>query len=252
MNQHRRHRNKSKSLYIWHRYAGLFAALFVIFITISGIALNHTDDLALKNKHVNSNFLLGLYNVQSPTVITQFVVGQQVIIQADDMLFIGDNNSLAINSSLVGGVIYEEFIVIALTDKLLLVDSAGQLLETLSKTDGIPNNISKIGLNAEQHVNVLAKNKLYRLDANLVLQAVPFDNNVTWSQNKPVSTAIKLAISERYRANIISLETLVLDIHSGRFFGSYGTLFFDFVGVILLFLACTGVIIWARQRPKKS
>ncbi|HIL92095.1 MAG: PepSY domain-containing protein [Cycloclasticus sp.] len=252
MNQHRRHRNKSKSLYIWHRYTGLFAALFVIFITISGITLNHTDDLALKNKHVSSNFLLNLYNVQSPTVVRQFIAGQQVITQADDILFIDGNNSLAINSSLVGGVVYEEFIVIALTNKLLLVDSTGQLLETLSKTGGIPNNISKIGLDEEQHVNVLSENILYRLDANLVLQVAPLNHNVTWSQNKPVSTINKLAISERYRANIISLETLMLDIHSGRFFGSYGTLFFDFVGVILLFLACTGVIIWARQRPKKS
>lgn len=59
-------RRKLTPLYIWHRYTGLLAALFVIFISLSGIALNHTDDLALKNQYLSSNFLLERYKVQPP------------------------------------------------------------------------------------------------------------------------------------------------------------------------------------------
>jgi len=76
------------------------------------------------------------------------------------------------------------------------------------------------------------------------------DHAINWSTAEHMSERETADISQRYRSNIISLETLLLDIHSGRFFGSYGTLFFDFIGIVLLFLAITGVIIWLKQARK--
>ncbi|ORU93258.1 MAG: hypothetical protein A6F70_05120 [Cycloclasticus sp. symbiont of Bathymodiolus heckerae] len=252
MSRQRRNRNKGLSLYIWHRYAGLFASLFVIFISITGIALNHTDDLELKKQHISTDFLLSLYNVQDPSVIIRFKTPQHTISQADDMLFINTSPPLSIDSTLTGAIKHADFTIIALTNKLLLIDADSQLIETLDGLDGAPNNISHIGLDEQQRVNVLANNAIYLLTNDLVLAPIAFNYNINWVKSATVSTADKNDISMQYRSEIISLETLMLDIHSGRFFGAYGTLFFDIVGGILLFLAFTGVIIWLRQRPKKS
>ncbi|ORU91353.1 MAG: hypothetical protein A6F72_02050 [Cycloclasticus sp. symbiont of Poecilosclerida sp. N] len=251
MSRQRHKRNKSLSLYIWHRYAGLSAAIFVIFITITGIALNHTDDLTLKNRHISTGFLLSHYSVKAPVVITRFKTASHTITQADDKLFINDSKAFSIRSPLTGATPYFEFTVIALTDKLLLTDSSNSIIQTLDELDGVPKNITNIGIDEQQRINVLADNHTFLLTGNLVLTSTPFNHNIAWSKPSAVSAADTEAISAQYKSGIISWETLILDIHSGRFFGSYGALFFDVVGIVLLFLAFTGIIIWSRQRTKK-
>jgi hypothetical protein len=50
----------------------------------------------------------------------------------------------------------------------------------------------------------------------------------------------------------ISLETLILDLHSGRFFGNAGVLFVDIVGLLMCILAITGLWAWINhQRLRK-
>jgi uncharacterized iron-regulated membrane protein len=46
----------------------------------------------------------------------------------------------------------------------------------------------------------------------------------------------------------ISLETPILDLHSGRFFGNAGVLFVDIVGLLMCILAITGLWAWVRLR----
>jgi len=250
MSRQRHRRNKTFSLYIWHRYAGLSAALFVIFISVTGIALNHTDDLSLKKQHIGNRFVLQHYNVQAPAKIIRFTTKKHTITQADDALLINNDNAISIEKTLVGAVEYGEFTLVALTDKLLLIDADNQLIETLSELDGVPKTVERIGLNEQRQVNIRAGNKTLLLSENLSLNTAPFNNTIKWSKSDTLSAEDKNNITTRYQSGIISVETLMLDIHSGRFFGSYGALFFDLVGIILLFLAVTGIIIWLRQRPK--
>jgi len=252
MSNKRHHRNKLNSLYVWHRYAGLLAALFIIFITISGVALNHTDDLALKKRYISNNILLDSYNIQAPTRILQFKTGKRTVTQTDGLLFVDSGDAITAETVLTGAVEFNDFLLIALTNKLFLVDADNQLVETLGDIDGVPNNITQIGLDNEQQINILANNQIYHLSADLSFQKIAWDYNINWLTEEQLSDAASITIIQRYKSNIISLETLMLDIHSGRFFGSYGTLFFDLIGIILLFLAFTGVIIWIRQRLKQN
>lgn len=249
MSKLRYSRNKIKSLYVWHRYAGLFAALFVIFITISGIALNHTDDLSLKKQHINSGLLLERYNIQAPASILSFETAHYTITQADGRLFIGDN-TLSTENTLVGALEHDNRLIAALTDSILLIDSTNQLIETLNELDGVPKTIEQLGFNKNGHLLILAQQTLYQLNDDLTVTAVAasIENDIIWSSPTPLSEEQISSFEHRYKSNIISLETFILDIHSGRFFGQYGTLFFDFVGLVLLFLAFTGIIIWAKQR----
>ena len=241
-------RRKLTPLYIWHRYTGLVAALFVIFIGLSGIALNHTDDLALKNQYLSSNFLLERYKVQPPTTIKQFRAEQHVVTQADDLLFINNSRPIATEALLTGAVKLENFLLVALSDALLLVDDNDQVVETLSSLDGVPNQINRIGLNDQQQLYLFSNHQMYHLSTDLYLNKVNETVPVQWMQEEPLSITTERSMVQRYKSNIISLETFLLDIHSGRFFGSYGVLFFDVVGIILLFLAFSGLIIWVRQR----
>jgi len=247
----RRRRSKVASLYIWHRYAGLFAALFAIFISVSGIALNHTDDLKLKKQYLSSNVLLDLYRVKAPTKVGQFKTAQHRISQTDAFLFIDDFQALSITSHVVGAIELNDILFIGLHDRLLLIDQQGQVLETISKLDGVPRNISRIGVNQQQQLIMLANTQTYQLTDDFNVIKASQAEDVSWSNATPISQQDKLKLTQQYRSRIISLETLMLDMHSGRFFGTYGHLVFDLIGIILLFLAATGVIIWFKQRPKK-
>jgi hypothetical protein len=249
MSKRRRSRNKAKSLYIWHRYAGLFAAFFVIFLSITGIALNHTDDLSLKSQHITSNTLLDLYRVQAPTHIWQVKTAQHTVTQADDVLFVNSGQAISIESSVVGAAMFDDFLIIALTNALLLVDANNQVVETLTELDNVPKDIEKLGVNGNGDIYLQSKQQLLRLNNDLSLQSHAEDVGISWVELKAISGQEESSIIQRYKSNIISLETLMLDIHSGRFFGPYGVWFFDFIGIILLFLASTGIIIWLKQRP---
>jgi hypothetical protein len=46
----------------------------------------------------------------------------------------------------------------------------------------------------------------------------------------------------------ISLETVILDLHSGRFFGQFGVLFIDLIGILICILSVTGLIAWINRR----
>ncbi|AGS40732.1 MULTISPECIES: PepSY-associated TM helix domain-containing protein [Cycloclasticus] len=250
MGNKRYRRKKFSSLYLWHRYTGLLAAVFVIFISLSGIALNHTDDLALKKKHLSSNFLLDSYNIQAPTWTRQFKTKQYTVTQADDLLFINSNEAMAIDSMLAGAIEFNDFLLIALTNTVLLIDADNQLVETLGTLNGVPANINRIGSTSDQQIHLLANDQIYRLTEALSFQKTTVDEQLHWASQEPLSKTALKAINQRYKSNIISLETFMLDIHSGRFFGAYGVLLFDLIAVILIFLAFTGVIIWIRQSLK--
>lgn len=248
MNSPRNKRKKFKSLYVWHRYAGLFAVIFVILITLTGIALNHTDNFALKSQHLSSKLILDLYNIQTPSKILRFKTNNRIITQADDLLFIDKNSVIPIEATLKGVYEFNGILVVALTNQLLLLDSNNLLVETLQAADGVPKNIDYIGMDAHQRFNIIANGRGYLLQNDLTLKKNQLSADYTWLNPEPISDILRDDINQLYRSKIISLETFVLDIHSGRFFGQYGTLFFDVVGFVLIFLAVTGVIIWLRHR----
>lgn len=251
MSRQRSKRNKSKSLYIWHRYAGLFAALFVIFLSVTGIALNHTDTLELKKQHISSPILLDRYNIQAPSSITHFEDGRRSVTQAGDFLFINNQYITSLDSSIVGVALLADFLIVATSNKLLVIDASNQLVETLREIDQVPNRLSRIG-SYDKNVYFQANNQLFNIDDEFTIKKTDLIQPIDWSTSSPLSKQDETTIIQRYKSNIISFETVMLDIHSGRFFGAYGALFFDFVGIILLFLATTGIIIWLKQRPQKN
>tara|TARA_R110002096_G_scaffold48842_14_gene129262 strand:- start:290 stop:778 length:489 start_codon:yes stop_codon:yes gene_type:complete len=157
---------------------------------------------------------------------------------------------MAIDSMLAGAVEFNDFLLIALTNTVLLIDADNQLVETLGTLNGVPANINRIGSTSDQQIHLLANDQIYRLTEALSFQKTTVDEQLHWASQEPLSKTTLKAINQRYKSNIISLETFMLDIHSGRFFGAYGVLFFDLIAVILIFLAFTGVIIWIRQSLK--
>ena len=50
----------------WHRRIGFTAAIFLLNLAITGIMLNHYDDLELHKKYIESDWIIGMYGIKAP------------------------------------------------------------------------------------------------------------------------------------------------------------------------------------------
>ena len=50
----------------WHRRIGFAAALFLINLAVTGILINHSDDLELHKTYVTSDWITKAYGIRSP------------------------------------------------------------------------------------------------------------------------------------------------------------------------------------------
>lgn len=55
-----------------------------------------------------------------------------------------------------------------------------------------------------------------------------------------------------YAKEILTVDKVILDIHTGRFFGKFGTLVMDASAIALLILSFTGIYMWYRRVPVKN
>ena len=58
-----------------HRRFGLGAAAFILFMVLSGLAINHSRDLELDQRHVELPLILGWYGIGEPENIRSYEAG---------------------------------------------------------------------------------------------------------------------------------------------------------------------------------
>jgi len=244
---------KFKSLYIWHRYVGLIAAVFVLILAVTGIVLNHTERLKLDSSFVESEWLLGWYGIDAPQVQKAYQLGSQWLTHVDDSLFL-DARRIDGDYSVppVGALSFPHFIAVAVAGKIVLVTREGEVIERLGGVQGVPSGMQKLGLLADGAIVIQAAHGYYLTDRDFLQwheekQAV----DVGWSVQTDVPVTLKEEIGRQYRSNELPLERVVLDLHSGRLLGSWGPLLMDAAAVLLIFLALSGVWLWAKQLIRK-
>ncbi len=244
-----RKKKKASTMRRLHRPVGAGAAIFVIFMVLSGIAINHSGGLGLDKRHLSQPFLLSWYGLDGPEQIHSFAVGNDWLSFAGSQLYLNDMPVETISNG-VGAVINGDLLVAAGSDELLLLDQAGQLIERSPWGPPGADVIESIGVFADGTVVVQSARQLWVTDAELLNWQPAEDTNITprWSSSEPVPLNLHEAITQQYRGNGPSLERVLLDFHSGRIFGSIGILVYDLLALAVGFLAISGVILWLRGR----
>ncbi len=257
MSRRRRHRLKLKSLYVWHRWVGLVAALFVIVLAVTGLALNHTEELELDARHVRTAWLLDWYGIAVPESVPAWRVGDRWISQWDRRLYL-DTRDLGEHPEgrLRGAVAWGDLLIVALDQALLLLTEGGELVEKLA-ADDLPGTLQGVALVRERPL-LLTNAGQYAGDDDLVAWQPQPDAAV--SPTAPASLPAELAerIAAHWRGTGLTLERVLLDLHSGRILGPAGVYLMDAAAVLLLFLSLSGGGIWIvravrnRQRGRKA
>ena len=244
----RKQQNGSRARSI-HRSLGAGTAIFVIFMVLSGLTLNHSNGLGLDRRHVSQSVILNWYGLGGPERIQSFDMGSNWLSFAGSQLYL-NGNSIATLSNGVGVVSSVELLVAAGSDELLLLDHDGNLVERLPWGPPGAGPIKALGLFEGNAVVVKTANRYWQADANL-LSWDTFDESrpvTIWSSPVTTPEHLRQAITLQYRGDGISLERLLLDIHSGRFFGGWGVIFYDLVALAVGFLAISGLVFWLRGK----
>ncbi|MCK5830685.1 MAG: PepSY domain-containing protein [Methylococcales bacterium] len=237
-------------LYKLHRYIGLSSAAVLIVVSITGIALNHTEDLKLDSQMIASNTILDWYGVNFSGNLTSFSTQNHWLTQLDQQLFFDDISIIKNKEILLGAIETDEFIVTGLSNSLLLLSLQGELIEQTSF-----ENIEKLGIDAQNNIIIKSNQDfMFSDDGLLSWRSYLNPNNltITWSKSTPPPKVIAQKIKNISRTSIIPLERVTLDLHSGRFFGLIGIIIVDISGLFLIILSISGCMIWLKHKLRKS
>ncbi|MDH5445432.1 MAG: PepSY domain-containing protein [Gammaproteobacteria bacterium] len=248
MTRHKRHhRIKLRSMYQWHRYVGVSVALFVMVLSVTGFMLNHTEALGLDKQYVKNAALLDWYGIRVPESIQTYKTSFGWVSQWHDTLMVNDRVVNKETAKLLGAVVYRDMLVIALQGKLHLYTPDLQLIETLGGVQGVPSGMWSIGLDDKQGLVVNSAHGSYLADKDLLQWQHTKTRAVKWSAPSTLPENIFIAMQEQYRGRSLSMERFTLDLHSGRLFGQLGVYLVDAAGMMLMFLACSGLWLWSMR-----
>lgn len=248
---HRRHqRFKLKSLYVWHRYIGLSAAVFVVILAVTGLLLNHTERFAFDSRHVQSGWLLDWYGIQAPETSESFAVGEAYITLFGKHLYHNLHEIEGDYEDLIGALRSGELLIVAVDQSILLLMTDGELVERLGGTEGVPSGMRRIGKDADGGIVVEGGHAFYQPDADFIdwhhWEGDPAA--VDWVKATTLPEPLYAELIDHYRGEVLPIERVLLDLHSGRIFGRYGYLIMDIAAVLLILLALSGTLIWMKRR----
>jgi uncharacterized iron-regulated membrane protein len=251
MTRHPKTRTRSRllrSLYIWHRYIGLSTALFVVVLSVTGLALNHTESLQLDTWHVQSDTLLNWYGIKAPDTIVSYRAGTHAFSQLGNSVYRDLQLLPSAEGALAGAVEFADLIVTGLEGSLLLFTASGELIEQLGPAAGVPAGIQAIGSNPTGKLVIKTAQGIYQTDENFITWAATTGSGVAWAEAAPLDEGLARALRDTWRGSGLSLERVLLDVHSGRILGEAGVWLVDAAALLFLLLAGSGLWLWGRRR----
>lgn len=233
------------SSYVWHRRLGLAICVLVLWLAITGLALNHNDHLALDEHNIPASWASAVYGVEAEQA-RAWKVGDQWLLASDDFVHFGGQQT-SISNQLTGAIALDGLVIAATSTELLLFTDTGELVERVDS--GFPPPLFAIG-NYQQKIAINSSGGPISTTVDfLSWEKLPHNSPINWSQ--PAAPPSNLAASLPQQ-NGISWERFLLDIHAGRILGSARLVIADIAAIGMILLSLTGFYTWfTRYRRKR-
>jgi len=232
----------------WHARIGFAAVVFFLFLAVTGFVLNHTADLGLNTKYVHAAWLARWYGLMPELPRQAFRSGGHDLIAANGRWLLDGRISGEKLPQPVGLVDLPGMVVVASSTSLYIYGKDGALIDRL-ESNALPEvPVQAIGAGAQRLVLRTASGLFESSDA---LSWKPSPRGATaWSAPAELSPAER----EKYAGLLdagISVQQLLLDLHSGRFAGRYGPLAVDLLAVLLTVLSLSGAWLFLKPRHRR-
>jgi hypothetical protein len=238
-------------LHKWHRRTGLLASSFMVFLVITGIALQHSDDFELNRKFLSNTWLLNYYGIK-PNPIKSYQINNQTISHAGENIYLSGKPILQ-NISVIHGAIKhpsnsDDEIIIATSNSLITINHNGNIVDEITTQDGLREVPLGIALSKNNTVVLRGINTNWESPGDLNNWQKLQGPYPLWAAPSVTLPALRQVIESHDMSQQINLERFLLDAHSGRFFGKYGIYVIDIAAILLLILSITGIWLWSSRR----
>jgi hypothetical protein len=233
----------------WHRKLGIFAAFFLIFLSLTGIALNHTNFFSLAHQSITNDFLLNHYGIHPPKDV-RFFAGKKLVV-TDQFVWLKEQLLFESENPIVSMGQHQQFLLIATDTKLAIYTLQGQLVDQLNSLSGLPKNITAMSTEGNQLIIKAGAGYFQADDELLTWHKIETFVEPNWLMPQVVDNNDIAQAQTRYQSQFLNWERIIVDAHSGRIFGDFGVLFMDLVAIILILLSVSGLYIWIRYARSK-
>jgi hypothetical protein len=229
----------------WHGLVGAVIVFFLVYLLVSGLPLNHVEILKLDKREVSYPWLMRWYGIHAADPTQGYLLGKSYFSWEDGKWVLDDKLLTSSAGQPVGAVEVRGVNYIATATTLYLYQSDGQLLDKVEKQSLPAHPILALG----------------KMGSNVMLQTPSAVFASVDGQNWEKSSATGVTLSslqdlpadvKRRTAEIlapgISLQRILLDVHSGRIFGRYAVWVMDVASLVLLGLGLSGFWLYWRLR----
>lgn len=233
----------------WHTRIGLAAVVFFLFLAVTGVVLNHAAELGLDNRYVHASWVARWYGISAERPRHAFRSGGHDLVAANGRWVLDGRLSGEKFPTPIGLVELPDMVVVASSTSIYLYGKDGALIDRLERNalPGVP--VQAIGAGASQLVLRTPSGTFETSDA-LSWKRAPRDA-IAWSAPADLSAAE----GERYAQMLepgVSVQRLLLDVHSGRFAGRYGPLVVDLLAVFLCVLSLSGAWLFFKRKHRRE
>lgn len=231
----------------WHRRIGVVVAVLVILLAVTGVLINHSQQLGWNQTPVYSAWLAKLYGIPQTTVENGFAAGPHWLVQVDSQLMLGARAVAECRAELAGAAVYQNLIAALCGDTVLLLDAEGQLVESLTLPQpgtALAAQDETLWLRGSQGaLRFDEESGGWRLDATVAA--------LSWSESRPLPETLQVEVNADRPVPGLTREQVLLDLHSGRLFGNAGVWVVDIVGILICLLAFSGLLTWFGRLSRR-
>lgn len=226
----------------WHRRIALIVALFLILLAGTGILINHAPDFGLDKTQIHSSLLARWYGIEQPELVGFKTDNEWIIHDGIQSLYLNQKSIGHCAPPLRGALPYRNLLLALCEGELLLIAPDGTLLERINSIFGLPQNSHAIALSNNRVLLKTTQNTHIADIESLEWQITPTADAIHWAA--PASLPVELRDYLEQKSPGISLERFLLDLHSGRLFGSAGVYLMDAMAILFIVLALSGIWAW--------
>ncbi len=241
----------------WHGLLGVIVAIPLLALTITGLLLNHSEELNLTEVEVRSEWVLERYGFETdqPVVAKSLVGGGFISTVAGDLVYRGAIVGSA-KDSLIGGAHVQNGLCIATETEVHYFDDDGKLVETLGSTSLPSGVIQNVGRDQNQLLVLqltgeTGVEKTVRFDSELIQATEEIVDGVEWSEEKSLSDTERDQVHQALISEGMPLDRLILDLHSGRFFGDVGKWLLTLFSLLLILVSISGLVVFFRNQTRR-
>jgi hypothetical protein len=249
-------RNLTATLRLWHQRAGLAAFFFLGWLGISGILLNEASDLGLNGIRIGWPWLMAVYGLHAAPPQNGYAAGAHWLATTAHTTFFdghaleGDIASPLGMASASDG--HQETLYVATPSSVVLLTPKGGRVDELRDPPLPVSSVRALGVVIGRSDAVAVRDDASAFqssDGGETWTTIPPDK-VHWSDLQPLSQPQQEQLAPYSRPSV-AVQQVLVDAHSGRLLGRYGTFAIDIVGLIALLLACSGVWMYARTSSRR-